>query len=102
MIKYHDLFQLRISMAIYTIVLKNSSDMGSLKREMGKNILGYEIYEYSNTVCLISIKDEHYINDLAKKIGFSGESKLLGFITKSNIFQGWENSKLWEWIEKYE
>ena len=87
-------------MAVYAVVLKDISKKDISIDGIKNRFPESQIYNYSENVFFVSIKEFIYINELAKIIGFSPENNVTGFVLKFSTIQGFDNPNLWEWIEK--
>ena len=87
-------------MAIYTVVVKDSSKREIVENAVKRKFLNSEIYNHSDNVFFVSLKEMLYLDDIAQAIGFSADQKISGFIVKTSTIQGWDSPKLWEWMER--
>ena len=91
-------------MAIYAVVLKNPTKKKIVieRIKSGLGLTENEIYDHSENVFLISLKEFHYITELVKVIGFTIDGEVRGFLVKISSINGFDSPNLWEWIEKDE
>ena len=89
-------------MSVYIVVLSDPSEKITTLEKVKERLSEENIYDYSDNIFFISIKEFRYINELAQSIGFSANEKVTGFVMKMASIQGWDSPNLWEWIGKDE
>ena len=87
-------------MRTYLVVLNDSSEEETILNNLKQNLPECDIHKHSDNVFFLSVKEFIYINELAKRIGFSSKENIKGFVTKISSIQGMESADLWDWLEK--